>query len=47
MIVRTEGLVLRTHKMGETSLVMVVFTKAWGKVRLAAKGARRPWGVSK
>mgnify|MGYP001173540914 CR=1 FL=1 len=42
MIVRTEGLVLRTHKMGETSLVMVVFTKAWGKVRLAAKGARRP-----
>ena len=42
MIVRTEGLVLRTHKMGETSLVVVVFTKAWGKVRLAAKGARRP-----
>ncbi|HAA75842.1 TPA: DNA repair protein RecO [Candidatus Latescibacteria bacterium] len=42
MIVRTDGLVLRTHKMTETSLVVVVFTRSWGKVRLAAKGARRP-----
>lgn len=42
MIIRTDGLVLRTHKMTETSLVVVVFTRAWGKVRLAAKGARRP-----
>jgi DNA repair protein RecO (recombination protein O) len=42
MIVRTDGLVLRTHKMTESSLVAVVYTKAWGKVRLAAKGARRP-----
>ena len=42
MIVRTDGLVLRTHKMTETSLVVVVYTKSWGKVRLAAKGARRP-----
>lgn len=42
MIVRTDGLVLRTHKMTETSLVVVVYTRQWGKVRLAAKGARRP-----
>ncbi len=42
MIVHTDGLILRTHKMTETSLVVVVYTKAWGKVRLAAKGARRP-----
>jgi DNA repair protein RecO (recombination protein O) len=42
MIVRTDGLVLRTHKMTETSLVVVLYTKQWGKVRLAAKGARRP-----
>ena len=42
MIVRTDGLVLRTHKMTETSLVVVVYTRTWGKVRLAAKGARRP-----
>lgn len=42
MIIRTDGLVLRTHKMTETSLVVVVYTRGWGKVRLAAKGARRP-----
>ena len=42
MIIRTDGLVLRTHKMTETSLVVMVYTRAWGKVRLAAKGARRP-----
>ncbi len=42
MIIRTDGLVLRTHKMTETSLVVVVYTRTWGKVRLAAKGARRP-----
>ncbi len=34
MIVRTDGLVLRTHKMTESSLVVVVYTKAWGKVKL-------------
>jgi DNA repair protein RecO (recombination protein O) len=28
--------------MTETSLVVIVYTRAWGKVRLAAKGARRP-----
>jgi DNA repair protein RecO len=28
--------------MTETSLVVVVYTRTWGKVRLAAKGARRP-----
>ena len=42
MIVRTDGLVLRTHKMTESSLVVVVYTRAWGKVKLVAKGARRP-----
>ena len=42
MIVRTDGLVLRTYKMTETSLVVVVYTRTYGKVRLAAKGARRP-----
>ena len=42
MICRSEGLVVRGYRMSESSKVAVVFTRDNGKVRLAAKGARRP-----
>ena len=42
MICHVEGVVVHTHKMKESSLVAVVFTREWGKLRLAANGARRP-----
>ncbi len=42
MICRTEGLVLRGYRMSESSKVVVIYTRESGKLRLVAKGARRP-----
>lgn len=42
MICRAEGLVLRSYRMSGSSKVVVVFTKEGGKLKFAAKGARRP-----
>lgn len=42
MICRAEGLVLRSYRMSGSSKVAVVFTREEGKLRFAAKGARRP-----
>lgn len=42
MILRAEGLVLRGFRMSESSKVVVLFTREYGKIRLAARGARRP-----
>ncbi len=42
MIIRVEGLVLRTYRMTESSLAVILFSREQGKLRLAAKGARRP-----
>ncbi|MFT5370179.1 MAG: DNA repair protein RecO (recombination protein O) [Candidatus Latescibacterota bacterium] len=42
VIVQTEGLILRSFRMSESSKVVVVYTRDLGKVRLVAKGARRP-----
>lgn len=42
MIVKTEGLVLRSFRMSESSKVVVLYTHDFGKVRVVAKGARRP-----
>ena len=42
VIVKTEGLVLRGFRMSESSKVVVLYTRDFGKVRLVAKGARRP-----
>ena len=42
MILRTDAIVLRTHRMTGTSKVAVLYTRALGKVKAAAKGARRP-----
>ncbi len=42
MICRTEGLVLRGYRMSESSKVAVIYTRESGKLRLVARGARRP-----
>ncbi len=38
----SDALVLRTHKLGESSKVVVLLTRERGKVRAVAKGARGP-----
>lgn len=46
---KTEGLILRTRRQGETSKILIVYTRDFGKISLMAKGARstksRYWGV--
>jgi DNA repair protein RecO (recombination protein O) len=39
--VTSRGVVLRTYRIGETSKVVVCYTRDYGKVRLVAKGARK------
>ncbi len=41
-ILKTRGIVLRTHSFKESSLFCSIFTEKFGKLRLIAKGARRP-----
>ena len=36
----TEALVLRGHKLGETSRIVVLLTRERGKLRAVARGAR-------
>lgn len=38
---RTEGVVLRTHKLGEADRIITLLTRDRGKVRAVAKGVRR------
>lgn len=38
---RDEGVILRTHKLGEADRILTVLTRAHGKVRAVAKGVRR------
>ena len=40
--ITSDALVLRTYKLGETSKVVVLLTRARGKLRAVAKGARGP-----
>jgi DNA repair protein RecO (recombination protein O) len=40
--IASDALVLRTHKLGETSKVVVLLTRERGKLRAVAKGARGP-----
>jgi len=40
-LTRSEGIVLKTHALGDTSRIVVVFTREAGMVRLVAKGARK------
>lgn len=39
---RTEGIVLRTHKLGEADRILEILTPEHGIVRAVAKGVRRP-----
>lgn len=41
-LVKTEGIVLRTFKLGDTSRIAVLYTRDQGKVKVVAKGARNP-----
>jgi DNA repair protein RecO (recombination protein O) len=38
---RDEGVVLRTHKLGEADRIVTIMTRTRGKVRAVAKGVRR------
>lgn len=38
---RDEGVVLRTHKLGEADRIVTVLTRRYGRVRAVAKGVRR------
>ncbi len=45
---RDEGVVLRTHKLGEADRIITVLTRRHGKVRAVARGVRRTsskWGA--
>ncbi|MEX0705710.1 MAG: DNA repair protein RecO [Nitriliruptoraceae bacterium] len=39
---RDQGIVLRTHRLGETDRIVNLLTQGRGKVRAVAKGVRRP-----
>jgi len=41
-IVQTDALVLRSYRLGETSLIVSLFTRDFGLMRCVAKGARGP-----
>jgi DNA repair protein RecO (recombination protein O) len=38
---RDEGIVLRTHKLGEADRIVSILTPRHGKVRAVAKGVRK------
>lgn len=40
-IVRSEGIVLKTYALGDTSRIVVVYTRDFGLTKLVAKGARK------
>ncbi|MFI5370304.1 MAG: DNA repair protein RecO [Candidatus Eisenbacteria bacterium] len=40
-LVRTEGVVLRTYPLGDTSRIVVAYSRELGLLRLVAKGARK------
>jgi len=42
VVYKTEGIVLRTRSLGEADTLVTLYTKEHGKVRAAARGARRP-----
>jgi len=42
---RTDGVILRTYPFRETSKIVVLYSPHFGKLRLVAKGARRPKSI--
>jgi DNA repair protein RecO (recombination protein O) len=43
-LVKSRAISLRTYRLGETSKVVVCYTRDYGKVKLVAKGARKGGG---
>lgn len=41
MLVRTEGIVIRTVDYGETNKIITLYTRTHGKVSLMARGAKK------
>ena len=41
-IQKTEGIVIKTQRFRETSRIVTLFTKKFGKIKVIAKGIRRP-----
>src|SRR5579875_2374665 len=41
-LIRTEGVVLRRHDLGEVDRIVTLYTAHHGKLRAVAKGIRRP-----
>lgn len=39
---RAEGIILRRHDFGEADRLLTVYTREWGKIKVIAKGARKP-----
>ena len=42
MLIKTEGIVIRTRDYGESHKVVVLFTAERGKLPLMARGAKKP-----
>jgi DNA repair protein RecO (recombination protein O) len=42
LIVKTKAIVLRARRMGETSKLVTFFTEEFGKLKVTAKGCRKP-----
>jgi len=41
-LAKTQAIVLRVRRMGETSKLVTLYTEEFGKVKVVAKGARKP-----
>ncbi len=39
---RTEAVVLRRHDLGETDRILTLYTRDYGKIKVVAKGVRKP-----
>jgi DNA repair protein RecO (recombination protein O) len=40
-LTQTEGIVLKTHALGETSRIVAIYSRDFGLIKLVAKGARK------
>lgn len=41
-VYRTEGIILRRHDLGETDRILTLYTRDHGKLKVVAKGIRKP-----
>lgn len=41
-VYRTEGIILRRHDLGEADRILTLFTRDYGKLKVVAKGVRKP-----